>query len=70
MMYYWADLGWALALLAYAVLLVATLRNVGKNGSISSNSKWLWALVIVVFPILGIAVWFLTSESRVQNQPS
>lgn len=54
----WLGSGITIALVAAVVLGIAAIVSVLRNPNFSRGSKALWVIAIVLFPILGGAVYF------------
>lgn len=57
----------ALAVLAILVLFIAALVSTVRSPHLSPAAKTLWALIILMFPVLGSIVWF--ALGRNYNRP-
>ena len=50
------------------VLLIAALVTIVKHPDASTTAKVIWVLIVVIFPILGPLVWFVTGRSALTRK--
>lgn len=57
------DLVWSLVLLCYLGLVVGALISLGRSGrQLGPIATLVWAVLIVLLPLLGPAAWFLAGR--------
>jgi hypothetical protein len=53
---------------AQLVLVIAALVSIIKHPDASTTAKVIWVLIVIVFPILGPLVWFVSGRSALSKR--
>lgn len=54
---------------AVITLWIAAVVSIARHPDASPTAKVIWIVVVVIFPLLGSAIWFVTGRSALRNKP-
>ena len=62
----WISVALLIVALAWMVLVVFALRQIFTSPGIPDTNRLLWALIVLVAPVVGTLIWFFVGRPQVQ----
>ena len=60
----WISVVLSLVSIGWIVLLIVALRQIFTSRELTDTNRLLWALIVLVAPVVGTIIWFVVGRSR------